>query len=126
MPKNNKPNYKEIKRTIKFLSTSPDLKIVRAILRKSFDKVICAICNASLNAPQGEVVLTPTLKQLFSRYDHHFDRLSDPRYPIERKRAICIQKGGLLPIIPALLGTVIRSLGSEFISLIFKKNEKLR
>ena len=123
MSKNNKPNYKVVKRTIKFLSTSPDLKIVRAILRKSSGKVICAICNASLNARQGEVVLTPTLKQLFSRYHHHFDRLSDPRLTIERQRASCIKKTGLLPIIPALLGTVLGSLGSEFISRIFKKNE---
>ena len=123
MSNNNKPNYQVVKRTIKFLSTSPDLKIVRAILRKSSDKVICAICNASLNARQGEVVLTPTLKQLVSRYHQYFDRLSDPRYPIKRKRAICIQKGGLLPIIPALLGTVLGSLGSEFISRLFKKNE---
>ena len=66
MSKNNKPNYKVVNRTIKFLSTSPDLKIVRAILRKSSDKVICAICNASLNSRHGEVVLNPTLKQLFS------------------------------------------------------------
>ena len=33
MSKNNKPNYKVIKSTIKFLSTPPDLKIVREILR---------------------------------------------------------------------------------------------
>ena len=123
MSKNNKPNYKVVKRTIKFLSTLPDLKILRAILKTSSDKVICAICNASINARQGKVVLTPTLKQLFSRYYHHFDVFSDPRYPIERKRAICIQQGGLLPIIPALLGTVLGSLGREFISRIFKKNE---
>ena len=107
MSKTNKPNYKVVKRTIKFRSTAPDLKIVRAILRKSSDKVLCAICNASLNARQGEVVLTPTLKQLFNRYHHYVDRLRDPRYPIQRKRAICIQKGGLFPIIPALLGTVL-------------------
>ena len=123
MSKYTKPNYKVVKRTIKFLSTSPDLKIVRAILRKSPDAVICAICNASVNARQGEVVLPPSLKQLFSRYHRHFDRLADPRYPIDRKRAICIQKGGLLPIIPALLATVLGSLGSEFISRIFKQNE---
>ena len=60
-----KHNYKEVNCTIKFLSTSPDFKIVRAILRKSSDKVICAIYNASLNERQGEVVLTPTMKQLF-------------------------------------------------------------
>ena len=107
MSKNNQPNYKVVKRTIKFVSTSPDLKIVRAIFRKSSDKVICAICNASLNARQGKVVLTPTLKQLFSRYHRHFDRLTDAQYPIERKRVNCIQKGGLLPIIPALIGIVL-------------------
>ena len=102
MSKNNKPinNYKVVKRTIKFLFTSPDLKIVRAILRKSSDKVICAICNASLNARQFEVVLPPSLKQLFSLYHLHFDRLADPRYPIERKRAICIQKEVCFPLFP--------------------------
>ena len=122
MSKNNKPNYKVVKRTIKLLSPSPDLKIERAILRKSSDKVICAICNASLNARQGKVVLPPSLKQLFSRYHRHFHRLADPRYLIERKRAICIQKGGLLSIIPALLSTILGYLGSEFISRIFKTN----
>ena len=77
MFKNSKPNNKVVKRTIKFLSTSPNLNIVGAILRKSPDAVICAICNASLNARQGEVVLPPSLKQLFSRYHRHFDRLAD-------------------------------------------------
>ena len=123
MSKNNKPNYKVVKRTIKFLSTSPHLKIVRAIFRTSSDKVICATCNASLNARQGEVVLPWSLKQRFSRYHRHFDCLADPWYLIVQKRAICIQKGGLLPIIPALLSTVIGSLGSELISRIFKKKE---
>ena len=121
MSKNSKPNYKVVKRTIKLFSTSPDLKIVRAILRKLPDAVICAICNASLNARQGEVVLLPSWKQLFWRYHRHFDRLADPRYLIEPKRAICIQIKGLLPIIPALLGTVLCSLGSVVISRIIKK-----
>ena len=47
MSKNSKPNYKVVKRTIEFLYTLLDLKFVRAILRKSFDVLICAICNAS-------------------------------------------------------------------------------
>ena len=66
MFKNNNPNYNVVKRTSKFLSTSPDLKIVRVILKNSSDKVICAICNVSLNARQGEVVLTPTLKHFYT------------------------------------------------------------
>ena len=64
MPKNSKPNYKVVKRTIKFLFTLPDLKIVRAILIKLPDAVICTICKASQNARQGEVVQPPSLKQL--------------------------------------------------------------
>ena len=61
-------NYNVVKRTIKFLSTLPDLKIVRSILRKLPDAVICAICNTSLNSRQGKVVLPPSLNQVFSRY----------------------------------------------------------
>ena len=68
MFKTSKPIYKVVKLKIKFISTLPDLKIVRAILRKSFDAVICAICNASQNARQGEVVLPSSYKQLFSEY----------------------------------------------------------
>ena len=38
----------------------------------------------------GEVVLSLSLKQLFRRYHRHLDCLADPRYRIERERAICI------------------------------------
>ena len=123
MSKKSKSNYKLVKRTIKFISISPDHKIVRAILKKLPASVIRAICNTALNAREADVVLSPHLKQRFSRHHHNFDRLTDVQYPIKTKRALCIQQGGLLPIIPAILGTVLSSLGSEFISRIFKKNE---
>ena len=118
-----KSHLTAVKRTIKFLPFAPDLRIVRDILKKAPVEVICGICNVALNARQGDVVLTPKLKHLFRRYNHHFDRLTDVHYPIEKKRALCIQKGGILPIIPALLGTVLGTLGSEVVSRLFRKNE---
>ena len=103
MSNKSKSNYKLVKRTIKFISISFDHKIVRAILKKSPDSVICAVFNAALNAREGDVVLSPHLKQLFSHHDHNFDRLTDVQYPFKKKRALVIQQGGLLPIIPAIL-----------------------
>ena len=123
MSKKSKSNYKLVKRTIKFISISPYYKIVQAILKTLPDAVIRGICNAALNAREGYVVLTLHLKHLISRHHHNFDRLTDVQYPIKKKPAFCIQQGSLLPIIPAILGTVLGSLSSEFISCIFKKNE---
>ena len=118
-----KSHLNAVKRTIKFIPVAPDLKIVQTILQKAPVEVICGICNVALNARQGDVVLSPKLKNRFRQYNHHFDRLTDVNYPIEKKRALCIQKGGILPIIPALVGTVLGTLGSEVFSRLFRKNE---
>jgi hypothetical protein len=98
-----KSHLTAVKRTIKFIPVAPDLRIVRAILKKAPVEVICGICNVALNARQGDVVLSPKLKLLFRRHNHHFDRLTDVNYPIEKKRALLTQTGGILPIIPALV-----------------------
>ena len=123
MPRKSKSHLTLVKRTIKFIPVAPNIKIVRSILQKAPVEVIIAICNAALNARQGDVVLSSKLRRLFRQYNKQFDRLTDRRYPIERKRSLCIQKGGILPIIPALIGTVISALGSAFVSRLFNKNE---
>lgn len=112
-----------IKRTVKYLSVSPDQSIVRNILQKAPDGVIHAICNAALNARSGEVYVPPHLRAVFRRHNHHFDILTDRGRSLKQKRRLLIQQGGALPIIIPLLATVLGSIGGEFISRLFRKNE---
>ena len=114
---------KVVKRTIKFLSVAPDSKVAKAVLQRAPDAVIRAISNAALNARQGAVAVPPQLKQLFRHHNHHFDYLIDRTRPIALKRRLVLQNGGALPIIVPLLATVLGSIGGEFISRIFRKNE---
>lgn len=118
-----KNNKQVIKRTVKYLSVAPDQLIVRNILQRAPDGVIRAICNAALNARSGEVYVPPHLRSVFRRHNHHFDILTDNRKPLKLKRNLLIQQGGALPIIVPLLATVLGSIGGEFISRIFRKNE---
>ena len=114
---------KVVKRTIKYLASAPDSNVVRAVLDKAPDGVYRAISNAALNARQGEVHVAPRLKHLFRHHSKHFDILTDSRRPLAYKRRLILQQGGALPIIVPLLATVLGSLGGEFISRIFRKNE---
>jgi hypothetical protein len=112
-----------IKRTVKYLSVSPDQIIVRNILQKAPDGVIRAICNAALNARSGEVYVPPHLKAEFRKHNRHFDFLTNRGRSLKHKRRLLIQKGGALPIVVPLLATVLGSIGSEFISRLLRKNE---
>ena len=123
MPQKPKSNLKGVKRTIKFISIGPDRKILPLVIRHALISVIRAICKAARNAREGDVHIPPHLKKIFARYHQQFDKLIDPRFPIEKKRQLCLKHGGFLPIIPAILGTVLGSIGSDFISRIFPKNE---
>ena len=115
---------KVVKRTIKFLSVAPDSKVVKAVLQKAPEAVIRAISNAALNARQGAVAVPPHLKLLFRQHNHHFDSLIDRKRPIALKRRLILQTGGALPIIVPLLATVLGSIGGEFISRLFRKNDQ--
>ena len=109
---------------VKFLSVAPDLEIARAVLQKALNAVIQAISNAAVNARQGAVAVPPHRKPLFIHHNYHFDFLIDQRRPIALKRRLIVQKGGALPIIVPLLATVLGSIGGEFISLLFYKNDQ--
>ena len=57
------------KRTIKYLATSSgsDPRIQKYILRTAPDSVIKSICNAALNARQGDIQLAEPLKEQLAR-----------------------------------------------------------
>ena len=121
---------KQIKQTIKFLASGPDINVVRATLEKAHVGVIRGVCNAAVNARQGEVQIPAHLKPLFRQYSKHIDTLIDRQHPVEFKRQLLItarsgsgQKGGALPIVVPLLATVLGSLGGEFISRILRRND---
>ena len=116
-------NSKVVKRIIKFLSITPDSKVVRPVLHKASDSVIRAICNAALNAREGDVRIPPHLKHIFAKYLRHIHRLTDHRCPLSKKRRLHVQPGGVLPIIGSLIATVLGSIGGEFITRLFNKNE---
>ena len=115
---------KVVKRTVKFLSVAPDLEVAKAVLQKAPDAVIQAISNAAVNARQGAVAVPPHLKPIFRNHNQHFDFLIDRRRPIALKRRLILQKGSALPIIVQLLATVLGSIGREFISRLFHKNDQ--
>ena len=119
-----KNQTKIVKRTIKYLASAPDSNVVRAVLDKASDGVYRAISNAALNARHGEVLVPFHLKNLFRHHTKHFDILTDSRRPLASKRRLILQQGGALPIIVSLLATVLGSLGGEFISRIFRKNDE--
>jgi hypothetical protein len=109
---------KEVKRTIKFLATCKDPSICRSIVAKAPRKAIEAISNASLNAYKGDVQIPAKLKKQFAENRAIFEKLISRDTPVETKRdAIVYQKGGaFLGLLAPLLGTVLGSIGSAFLS----------
>ena len=107
---------KVLKRYIKFLAISPDLDVVRAVIKKAPIKVIAAICTGALNGRQGAVHIRPHLIPLCKRHKHKFDYLVNRRKSIPSNRHLIQQKGGTLHIVVPLLATVLGSLCGEFIS----------
>ena len=126
-----KNQNKLIKRTIKFLASGPHINVVRAALEQAPDGVIRGVCNAALNARQGEVKIPAHLKPLFRRHSKHLDILIERSHPIAFKRHLLTsgagsgkrqQQGGALPIVVPLLATVLGTLGGEFISRFLRRN----
>ena len=112
---------KVVKRYIKFFPVAPDLKIVRAIIKKAPKEVIAAISDAALHGRQGAVHITQHQIPLFQRHKHNFDYLVNCRKSIPSKQQLILQKGGALLIVVLLLATVLGSLGGEFNSRFYEK-----
>lgn len=115
--KNNIANKKTVSRFIKFISVVPNRQVLKTVLKSAPDQVIKSISNAAINAMRGDVNLTSTQKRLFAKQRTLFNKLVSPNIKIKQKKNILVnQRGGLFPIIPILLGTVLGSLGSHFLA----------
>lgn len=109
-------NKKKISRFIKFLTVAPNKKVLSTVLQSAPDEVIKSISNAALNAMRGDVSLNSNQKRLFANKRQLFNKLVSPKINIKQKKRILVQKGGVFPIIPILIGTVLGSLGSHFLA----------
>lgn len=107
-----KSKGKALKRTIKFLSVCKNPKIIAHIISKSPDNVIKSICDAALNAAQGEVTLKNKQKRLLSAHRDLIQKLVQKGDSVKRKKKLLSQTGGSL-IIPAILSAVLTALGTR-------------
>ena len=111
--------FSPLKDTIKFLSFCQDKRIHKDILSRAPPNVIKRICDAALNAREGQVILSKKQKQLLARHRKTIEKLLQKSIPVERKRRVLVQQGGGIAavIIPVILSAVLEALGSK----LFKK-----
>ncbi len=120
------------KRTIKYLATSSgsDPRIQKYILRTAPDSVIKSICNAALNARQGDIQLAEPLKEQLVRHRPTIEKILSRQISVDEKRKTLLksksrggQSGkGIGVILPFLLQTLLSGLGSSFIAGISNTN----
>ena len=102
----------DIKRYVKFLSICKSPSATKEVLKTAPDSVVKTICNAAINAFQGDVQLSKTQKTRLKKYKSAIQSLISKDKPLKTKRKILIQKGGW-SIVPILLSAVIGTLGSS-------------
>lgn len=106
------------KRYLKFLSVCKDPAATARVLKTSPDVVIKRICDAALNAANGDIKLSRKQKRDFKRNVELFQTLVNKQIPLDRKRRILSnQRGSGLALLPAIISTVLGAVGS----LLFQK-----
>ena len=104
----------KLKPAIKFLASFKDNEIQRQVLKNGPNSLIKSICNAALNAEQGDIRLSQRQKQILRNNRHLIQNLTSRQLTIPRKRKIIGQQGGALgAIIPIILSTVLSALGTK-------------
>lgn len=105
----------KLKRTIKFLSHCHDPKIISKVISNSPNNVTKAICNAAINAAQGDVHLNRKQKKLLASHRAFVSAIIKPGEPLSQKKRLLIQKGGGIIglVVPAILSAVLGSIGSS-------------
>ena len=108
----------QTKRAIKFIAVCPAHKLISHIIRTSHITVVKSICNAALNASQGDIGLSTQQISLYKRYRSSFEFLTCRDVSIEKKRAYLsanhnkVLSSGL---ITQILSSVLSSIGTSFI-----------
>lgn len=126
-PQSRKPYFKVANRTknaqsickryTKFLSVCQDPQVCSQVIKTAPESVIRRICDAALNAAEGEIPLSNKQKRLFKNHVKTFKILTSKTHPIKDKRHhLANQKGGAISILPILLSSVLGTIGS----LLFK------
>ena len=102
-------------RTIKYLALCREARIIRTILRNSPDNLIKSICNAAANAAQGSVVFTNYQKITLAKHRNLITKLIQKGDSVKEKRRILLRQTEttLKTLIPALLNSVLTSLGTS-------------
>ena len=111
--KSQSPNT--LKRYVEFLAVCKDPVACKAVLQRSPDTVIKCICNAALNAQQGDIQLTKKQIKALSKHRKKISILTNKNRDLKSKRKVLVQKGGAA-FLPVLLGTILASLGSAIFS----------
>ena len=106
------------KRTVKFLATCNHPATFRQVISSAPDSVVKAICNASLNAIAGDVVLSEAQRKHLHKFRKSVIYLTSKKVPLPKKRALLLSKNaqvGGFAFVPLLLSSVIDSLGTAFL-----------
>ena len=86
------------------------------VLRIAPPSVIKSICNAASNAAfNPKTHLSPAQRKLLARHRRQIQVLTSRAASLKKKRET-LQKGGVLPFLPVLLGTALATLGAHIFS----------
>ena len=110
-----KSNSKANKATLKFLAYCKNPKLSKEILRYSPDRVFKGLCNACLNAQKGDVHFSLRQSRILPPHREFISHLTSSKIPIGKKKQAILQSqggNGFLPILPAILGPALASLGN--------------
>jgi ABC-type methionine transport system ATPase subunit len=110
-----KPKSQLVKRYVKLLALLRDPNQQVALLKKAPEQVIKSICDAALNAQQGDIRLSKSVKKTFAKKRELFHKLTSRSLSIPKKRRLLVQRGGFA-ILPLLLSTVLGTIGSALFS----------
>jgi len=85
-----------------------DPKLRKAILANCKSELVKTLSECSLNVLRGNVKLTPCQKRKLRKYRVHIRKLADKRVSLTSKKKAIVQRGGfLLPLLGAVLPTIV-------------------